>query len=95
MEHKMASYIVLGPDGKAVNVVEWDGVSDWNPGEGCTAKLMEDGDQFDHYCTCEVDKATGKVAITAAPAWMGATYRADLANTSPTEASPTDGMKVV
>lgn len=30
-------YVVLDADGEVVNVVLWDGVTDWHPGEGLKA----------------------------------------------------------
>jgi len=30
-------YVVLDADGEVVNLVLWDGVTDWHPGEGLKA----------------------------------------------------------
>ncbi|MDG6918989.1 MAG: hypothetical protein JRN62_06085 [Nitrososphaerota archaeon] len=32
----MARYVLAGPDGVVVNVVEWDGTSDWSPPDNLT-----------------------------------------------------------
>lgn len=29
-------YDIINSDGIAINIIEWDGVSDWNPPDGCT-----------------------------------------------------------
>ena len=32
----MARYIVIDASGAVINAVEWDGVAEWSPPEGCT-----------------------------------------------------------
>lgn len=39
MNAEPIQYIVLDADGAAVNVVLWDGLTDWHPGEGMHAVL--------------------------------------------------------
>lgn len=40
----MKSYAIV-VDGRVINVVLWDGVSDWVPPEGATANLLSTADQ--------------------------------------------------
>jgi hypothetical protein len=41
----MAIYAII-ENGTVINVVEWDGVSNWSPPSGATALLPPDGTQF-------------------------------------------------
>lgn len=36
-------YAILDSDGKCINRTVWDGVSDWQPPDGCTAVPDPDG----------------------------------------------------
>ena len=36
-------YAILDSEGKCINRTIWDGVSDWQPPEGCTAVADPDG----------------------------------------------------
>jgi len=42
-------YIIIDADGLITNAVEWDGVAEWSPPEGCTAIESEAGSPGDSY----------------------------------------------
>ena len=35
-------YIIIDADGLITNAIEWDGVTEWAPPEGCTAVQVDD-----------------------------------------------------
>ena len=35
-------YIIIDADGLITNAIEWDGVTEWAPPEGCTAVQIDD-----------------------------------------------------
>lgn len=43
----MAQYLVIDSDGLVQNVVEWDGVSPWQPAPGCTVELLVEGEYYE------------------------------------------------
>lgn len=60
----MAKYAVLNSNNEVVNLIEWDGVSEYNPGEGLTlrhvpvAKIGRIWDGFDYVLPSEITTTT-------------------------------------
>jgi hypothetical protein len=39
---KVETYAVVDVDGLVINLVRWDGISEWQPPEGCVVVVPED-----------------------------------------------------
>ena len=60
-------YIIIDADGLITNAVEWDGVAEWSPPEGCTAIESEAGSPGDSYIKGEIVPAPVPVPQPAVP----------------------------
>ena len=60
-------YIIIDADGLITNAVEWDGVTEWAPPEGCTAVELEAGSSGDSYIDGVVVPAPVPEPVPVAP----------------------------
>jgi len=56
----MKYIIIIVADGLITNTVEWDGVAEWSPPEGCTAIESDDGSIGDSYIDGETPRSTAR-----------------------------------